>query len=125
MLIERSARRRALYLSAQRREAPTPRRHLGQPLKGCPQGHTPNRTVPKPDYHGPAKGQTARTQKMWKVQRLELRPQPDAIAARHGRVGRVWANVARPKMRRATAERQAQLARADWQNRDTLIRVKR
>ena len=62
---------------------------------------------------------------MWKIQALELRPRADAIAARRGKVGRVWRNVAKPKMRRAVAKRQAILARVDWWNRDTLVRTVR
>jgi len=34
-----------------------------------------------------------------------------------------WADVATPKRRRAVAERVGILARTDWQNRDTLVRV--
>jgi hypothetical protein len=60
---------------------------------------------------------------MYKIQKLELRPRVDALqpgAARLAASGRTWR---RPKRRRAVAERQAQLARADWQNKHILVRV--
>jgi hypothetical protein len=57
----------------------------------------------------------------FRIQALELRPRRDAIAARRARIGRVWADVATPKRRRATAERLAQYARVD--NPDALVRV--
>jgi hypothetical protein len=40
------------------------------------------------------------------------------------RQGRVWSNVTTPKRRPAVAERVAMVARADWRNGDTLVRIR-
>jgi hypothetical protein len=58
----------------------------------------------------------------FKIQKLELRPRADAEAARRGKVGRVWTNVAMPKRGRAVAERQAIRARIDHP--DSIVRVR-
>ena len=59
---------------------------------------------------------------MYRVQVLEMKPAPYQAAARHGKIGRTWRNVATPKRNRATAERLAQYARID--NPNNLIRVR-
>jgi hypothetical protein len=58
---------------------------------------------------------------MLRIQALDTRARPQAIAARRAKVGRVWRDVATPKRRRAVAERLAILARID--NPGALIRV--
>jgi hypothetical protein len=58
---------------------------------------------------------------VFKVQALSLARGPYQPAARAGKVGRVWANVAAPKRNRAVAERCAMNARID--NPDAIIRV--
>ena len=58
---------------------------------------------------------------MLKIQMLDARPRL-GVMARNGKLGRVWINVAKPKRRRATAERLAQLARID--NPDALVRIR-
>jgi hypothetical protein len=57
-----------------------------------------------------------------KVQRLTfVRPYP--AVARHGRIGRTWETIAKPRStRRAVMERLAQHARVD--NPDALIRIR-
>lgn len=55
-----------------------------------------------------------------KIQRLELRPR--ALADRFGKTPVAWVNVAKPKRRRAVAEKIAINARVDYP--DTLIRVR-
>lgn len=62
---------------------------------------------------------------MLKIQKLELRPRALPAPTVLGKVGRVWVNVAKPKRRRAVAEKIGILARTDWQNGDTLVRVTR
>lgn len=58
---------------------------------------------------------------MLKIQKLETRPAFSPVA-RNAKVGNVWINVARPKHRRAVAERLAQLARIDHP--DHIVRVR-
>lgn len=60
---------------------------------------------------------------MWKVEKLAgSREQPMAVS---GPVkGRVWLKVRSNTRRRAKAERVAMYARTDWQNANTIVRVR-
>jgi hypothetical protein len=57
-----------------------------------------------------------------RIQRLELRPRE--LADRFGKTPIAWINVTKPKRREAVAEKIAINARTDWQNANTLIRVR-
>jgi hypothetical protein len=62
---------------------------------------------------------------MWKAQKLVLGSDYSGPRARGAVIGRVYANVmAKPTRRRAKAEMIALRARADWQNADTIVRVR-
>lgn len=60
---------------------------------------------------------------MWKAQRLALGTDAGP-RARGAVVGRVYVNLAKPTRRQAKAEMIALRARTDWQNKNTVIRVK-
>jgi hypothetical protein len=89
-----------------------------QPLKGATKPTPEQCVAPRQPRRTCKSGQPRSEHPMLKISRLELRP----VA---GRIARVWVNVAaKPTRRTAKAERVAMMARTDWQNGNTLVRVR-
>jgi hypothetical protein len=92
--------------------------HLGTHRSRGPRSQPPRQCEPQGNLAAPARAANHEANPMLKIQRLELHP----IA---GRIARVWVNLAaKPTRRTAKAERVAMLARTDWQNGNTLVRVR-